>query len=110
MADQEDYVIESVVAAQAHIVGRKIKWKYRVKWEGYASSENTWEPAGNMNSSGGDDDVLEVFWNKAPLDGRDREDVQSWKTKDTVWLTDEIATKDPECPKQPQRYRVTSRT
>ena len=65
-----------------------------------------WEPDGNINSSGGDDDVLAIFWSKADLDGRDRGDVKSWKRKETVWLTDEIASEDPEYPKSRRPART----
>ncbi|KZV69033.1 hypothetical protein PENSPDRAFT_753689, partial [Peniophora sp. CONT] len=105
MAEPEDYVIEHVVAAQAHIVGRKIKWKYRVKWEGYDSSQNSWEPDGNINSSGDDDDVLKLFWEKVDLEGRDREDVSAWKSKETIWLSDTNATEDPQYPKSRRNAR-----
>ena len=26
------------------------EWKYLVKWEGYSSSENTWEPIKNLKN------------------------------------------------------------
>lgn len=29
-------------------VGKKGTFEYLVKWEGYATSENTWEPAANL--------------------------------------------------------------
>ncbi|VDC00651.1 unnamed protein product [Peniophora sp. CBMAI 1063] len=99
MADQETYAVEYVIAAQAHVVGRRLKWKYRVKWEGYDADQNSWEPEGNINSSGDDDDVLKLFWKKIDTDGRDREDMSAWEAKEIVWLDDNVAMEDPEYPK-----------
>ncbi|VDB95230.1 unnamed protein product [Peniophora sp. CBMAI 1063] len=110
MSDQPDYTVEAVVAAQVFVVGHKLKWKYRVKWEGYDSSENTWEPAENINPSDADGDNVERFWTQAPVDGRNRVDVKAWKPKETVWLSDRLALEDPACPPQQRRVEYTSHT
>ena len=65
----------------------------------------SWEPEGNINSSGDDDDVLKLFWEKVDTEGRDREDVKAWKSKEVVWLEDSVAMEDPLFPKSRRNAR-----
>ena len=47
-------------------------WKYLIKWEGYPSTQNSWEPLENMN---GCDEILEEFERK--LKERKTSDIKS---------------------------------
>jgi len=51
VAEEDVYVVEAIVG---HKVDRKGKVLYCVKWEGYPSSDNTWEPEENF----GDHNVI----------------------------------------------------
>ena len=45
--NQEEYEIEMI---SAHKQKGK-QWLYLIKWKGYGSNENTWEPEGNLENS-----------------------------------------------------------
>ena len=45
-ADAVEYVVEAIVGHRA--APRKADWTFRVRWAGYAPSEDTWEPYANV--------------------------------------------------------------
>ncbi|XP_057293747.1 chromobox protein homolog 1-like [Hydractinia symbiolongicarpus] len=44
--EEEEYVVEKILK---HRVTKKGKTEYYLKWKGFPSEENTWEPAENLN-------------------------------------------------------------
>ena len=46
--DEPEYNVERVVGKRTRKVKGKEVTEYEVKWEGYASSENTWEPVAHL--------------------------------------------------------------
>ena len=50
---EEEYVIERIVKHRKH----KNQNEYFIKWEGYSSDENTWEPEGNIPLS-----MIKEYW------------------------------------------------
>ena len=46
--DVEDFYEVEAVVGQRKKKGRK---EYLIKWKGYASDQNTWEPIANLNKS-----------------------------------------------------------
>jgi transposase InsO family protein len=44
---QPEYEVESILSHRRH--GRK--YAYLIKWKGYATAENTWEPESNLNNA-----------------------------------------------------------
>ena len=45
---QEEYEVEEILSHRTF--GRQKQLQYLVKWKGYPSSDNTWEPAGNLHA------------------------------------------------------------
>ena len=45
---QEEYEVKQIVSHR--IFGRNKQLQYLVKWQGYPSSDNTWEPAENLHA------------------------------------------------------------
>ena len=44
LEEEEGYLVEKILDYQANLDGPKSKWKVFVKWVGYSSADNTWEP------------------------------------------------------------------
>ncbi|GAA5843896.1 hypothetical protein JCM3766R1_005957 [Sporobolomyces carnicolor] len=45
--DDGVYVVEAIMASRYDHI--KKEWRYLIKWQGYSSRDNTWEPASNLN-------------------------------------------------------------
>jgi hypothetical protein len=54
---EDEYIVEKVV--DKRIIGGEIE--YLIKWEGYDSSENTWEPPENLDNIG---NLIQEFENR----------------------------------------------
>ncbi len=48
MEDAEQYEVETICSHQHH--GKKKQLQYLIKWQGYPESDNTWEPAGHLQT------------------------------------------------------------
>src|SRR5216683_3418345 len=48
MGDAEQYKVEAICSHRPQ--GRKRQLQYLVKWLGYPKSDNTWEPAGHLQT------------------------------------------------------------
>ena len=48
MDGQEEYEVKEILSHCTF--GRQKQLQYLVKWKGYLSSDNTWEPAGNLHT------------------------------------------------------------
>ena len=44
MSDEEEYVVEKIVGCRT----KKGRVEYRIRWKGYDESDDTWEPAENL--------------------------------------------------------------
>ncbi|KAF7294842.1 Chromo domain-containing protein [Mycena indigotica] len=66
MADE--FEVEAIHGAKVVRKQKKQFWEYDVKWKGYPVSQNTWEPIGSFVGSEG---LVDSFWAKLDLDGRD---------------------------------------
>ncbi|CAG9313100.1 unnamed protein product [Blepharisma stoltei] len=63
MGDQETlYIIESIV--EKKFSTSLNCWTYQIKWEGFSSEENTWEPEENLRSVPGLLDRFNAEWEK----------------------------------------------
>ncbi|KAF7305071.1 Chromo domain-containing protein [Mycena kentingensis (nom. inval.)] len=74
MSDDEEYVVEAIVAARVIKKNKKNIWEYQIKWQGYPSAENTWEPPSSFKGNG---TMVDKFWRKQKpaLQGRDPENM-----------------------------------
>ena len=52
---QEEYEVEQILSHRTF--GCQKQLQYLVKWKGYLSSDNTWEPAGNLHA----DDLIQEY-------------------------------------------------
>ncbi|EIW64911.1 uncharacterized protein TRAVEDRAFT_140212 [Trametes versicolor FP-101664 SS1] len=64
-SEEPQFVVEVIKAAR---VTKEEEWEYRVKWANYDSSEDTWEPAGNLNNC---KRLLDSFWDDIGIDDND---------------------------------------
>ena len=55
MDGQEEYEVEQILSHRTF--GRQKQLQYLVKWKGYPSSDNTWEPAENIHV----DDLIQEY-------------------------------------------------
>ncbi|KAI0054161.1 hypothetical protein FA95DRAFT_1568406 [Auriscalpium vulgare] len=79
----EEYEIETIMKAKAFKRGKKMDWKYYVKWKGYDDeSDNTWEPSHSFQGSA--DEIINIFWQRVDLGERDRTDVNAFKSGEEV--------------------------
>jgi hypothetical protein len=82
MSDAE-YEVESVTKARVDAKrGKKIIWKYHVKWKGYTWDESTWEPEKSFTY--GSKHFLKTFWAHALTRGRDHTDPLLFETGEEV--------------------------
>ncbi|TFK30010.1 hypothetical protein FA15DRAFT_663331 [Coprinopsis marcescibilis] len=79
MDEETEYEVECIVEARVEKKGARNKdlaWKFRVRWKGYGSEDDTWEPIESFEGSS--DNLLETFWDRAG-DGRDIHDLRQFK-------------------------------
>ncbi|KAG1832044.1 hypothetical protein EV424DRAFT_1369416 [Suillus variegatus] len=82
MSDAE-YEVESVTKARVEAKrGRKIIWKYHVKWKGYSLDDSTWEPESSFTY--GSKHILRTFWAHALTRGREHTNPQLFEKGEEV--------------------------
>jgi len=59
--DVEEYEIEAIVNHRHH--GRRRQLQYLIKWKGYPSTDNTWEPVENVHA----DELVKGYHQRYPL-------------------------------------------
>ncbi|KAG6816443.1 hypothetical protein H0H87_005998 [Tephrocybe sp. NHM501043] len=84
----EEYEVENIREARVERekVGRKwnLIWKYNVRWKGYGPEDDTWEP---VSSFVGSENIIDQFWKRANLNGRDYRDLSLFKAGESFLLT-----------------------
>ncbi|KIK97507.1 hypothetical protein PAXRUDRAFT_218120 [Paxillus rubicundulus Ve08.2h10] len=84
--DGEEYEVESVTRARVHDKkGKKITWRYYVKWKGYGWDDSTWEPTESFQA--GSEHILETFWQRINTHGRDISDAQAFKKGEELFIS-----------------------
>ncbi|KAF9227699.1 hypothetical protein BS17DRAFT_774173 [Gyrodon lividus] len=84
--DSQEYEVESVTRARVHDKrGKKITWRYYVKWKGYAWDECSWEPTESFQ--GGSEHILETFWQRIDTDGREISDAKAFKKGEELFIS-----------------------
>ncbi|KAF7339742.1 Chromo domain-containing protein [Mycena sanguinolenta] len=68
--EEEGYQVEVITAARVADVNLDDPWEYYVKWGGYDSSEDSWQPAENVAAC---KRLLDSFWNEVGVDNEDYE-------------------------------------
>src|SRR5712672_425362 len=71
--DEEEYEVETVVNHRHH--GRRRQLQYLIKWKGYPSADNTWEPAENVYT----EESIKQYHQRYPLDLHKRKGGQGTK-------------------------------
>ena len=51
LEEEEGYLVEKILDCHANPDGPKSKWKVLVKWVGYSTADNTWEPFSEFESN-----------------------------------------------------------
>ncbi|KAI0035933.1 hypothetical protein K488DRAFT_82545 [Vararia minispora EC-137] len=85
MPKEEQYEVENIIKAKAFKNGKKLQWKYFIKWKNYPEEHNSWEPESCLR--GGADATLAKFWERANPDKRDRADPSQFKHGTEVYPT-----------------------
>ncbi|KAF7339930.1 Chromo domain-containing protein [Mycena venus] len=67
-AEEEGFQVEVITHARVKDANLEDPWEYRVKWAGYASDEDSWEPAENVAAC---QRLLDSFWTEIGLDNED---------------------------------------
>ncbi|KAF8892514.1 hypothetical protein BD779DRAFT_1509427 [Infundibulicybe gibba] len=81
----DEYEVETVTSARVDKRrGRKPFWQFRVRWKGYGSNDDTWEPIESFEGSEG---ILERFWERANTGGRDVNNLKLFKNGEEFLLT-----------------------
>ncbi|KAJ7275362.1 hypothetical protein B0H12DRAFT_254751 [Mycena haematopus] len=66
--EEEGFHVEVITHARVKDVDLEDPWEYRVKWAGYGSDDDTWEPAENVAAC---KRLLDSFWNEIGVDNED---------------------------------------
>ncbi|KIK49207.1 hypothetical protein CY34DRAFT_797147 [Suillus luteus UH-Slu-Lm8-n1] len=85
MSDAE-YEVESVTKARVDAKrGKKIIWKYHVKWKGYSWDDCTWEPERSFTY--GSKHFLRTFWAHALTRGREHTNPQLFEKGEEIHVS-----------------------
>jgi len=60
--DEEEYEVEAIVNHRYY--GHRHQLQYLIKWKGYPSSDNTWEPLGSVHT----EDLVKEYHRRHPLE------------------------------------------
>ncbi|KAL4067935.1 hypothetical protein J3A83DRAFT_4255229 [Scleroderma citrinum] len=87
MSDSEqEYEVESVTRARVHDKrGKKLTWKYHVKWKGYGWDECTWEPVEHFTKEA--IKIIDDFWKRVDTGGRDIHDGTHFKKGEEMFIS-----------------------
>ncbi|OCH96638.1 hypothetical protein OBBRIDRAFT_15359 [Obba rivulosa] len=102
------FVVEVITKARAK---KKNKWDYYVKWAGYGSDHNSWEPQENVE---GCDRLLKSFWTNIGLDNDDYEPghivraTPSWIKKEKERFQKEFGAKESSEMESPEERPATA--
>ncbi|KAG2158220.1 uncharacterized protein EDB93DRAFT_1120470 [Suillus bovinus] len=85
MSDGE-YEVEFVTKARVEAKqGRRLIWKYHVKWKGYSWDDSTWEPESSFTY--GSKHFLRTFWANALTRGREHTNPQLFEQGEEVQVS-----------------------
>ncbi|KAI0256791.1 hypothetical protein BJV78DRAFT_1166968 [Lactifluus subvellereus] len=82
---ENEYEVETVLKAKVFMRGKKMGWKFYIKWKGYEESDNTWEPFKSFEGSG--EGIIERFWDCVDTKGRDVNSIEGWTNGEEVFPT-----------------------
>ncbi|KAI9446368.1 hypothetical protein H4582DRAFT_2069720 [Lactarius indigo] len=80
-----EYEVESILKAKVFMRGKKMGWKFYVKWKGYDDADNTWEPFKSFENSG--EGIVDRFWERVDTKGRDVDSIEGWNNGEEVFPT-----------------------
>lgn len=84
--DEQEYEVESVTRARVHDKrGKKLIWRYYVKWKGYGWDECTWEPVEHFTD--GAEKIIDHFWECVNIGGRDIHDATAFKKGEEIFVS-----------------------
>lgn len=84
--DEREYEVESVTRARVHDKrGKKLIWRYYVKWKGYGWDECTWEPVEHFTD--GAEKIIDHFWECVNIGGRDIHDATAFKKGEEILVS-----------------------
>ncbi|KAK7064499.1 chromo domain-containing protein [Favolaschia claudopus] len=66
--EEEGFQVEVITHARVKDVNLEDPWEYRVKWGGYGSDEDSWEPSANVAAC---QRLLASFWEEVGVDNND---------------------------------------
>ncbi|KAJ6604314.1 hypothetical protein DFH09DRAFT_1300551 [Mycena vulgaris] len=104
--EEETYTVEVITHARVADASLKDPWEYHVKWAGYGSDDDTWEPAVGLMAC---QRLLASFWDEIGLDDKDYpegtlvEASEKWIKKERKRFKTDYATGMDEKRKQKER-------
>ncbi|KAJ7109475.1 hypothetical protein C8R44DRAFT_288995 [Mycena epipterygia] len=75
-----EYEVETITGARVQKKSKKIIWEYHVKWKGYSSDDNTWEP---VSSFSGSEEIIAKFWERVDVGDRDIKNMTQFSVGET---------------------------
>jgi len=80
---EAEYEVETVLKAKVFMKGKKMDWKFYVKWKGYQDTDNTWEPFKSFKNCG--EEIIERFWDRVDTKGRDVNSIEGWTNGEEIY-------------------------
>jgi len=101
-----EYEVECVVKAKVFMKGKKMGWKFYVKWKGYEHTDNTWEPFKSFESCG--EEIIQRFWDRVDTKDRDVDSIEGWTNGEEVYPMGPPRRKNKTTPKKSEQANTRS--
>ncbi|KAF8478593.1 hypothetical protein DFH94DRAFT_750912 [Russula ochroleuca] len=105
---EAEYEVETILKAKVFMRGKKMGWKFYVKWKGYEDTDNTWEPFKSFENCG--ENLIERFWDRVDTKGRDLDSIEGWTNGEEIVPIGPPRRKSRTTPRKNERVNTRSST